>query len=210
MFGIDLKKHGREIGRHLRAKRFELTPGGVLVKAGMNVIANGAFIDTLFRPGMAPDTQISPNLAVDEGLINMLNVYFAGSAQTTAWYVGLFTQNATPQDSWNAANIVANSVELEGYTTAAAGGGSAVNRPAFTTVVTTTKTLSNAASQAMFYFDDDGPYTARGAFLIGGAAAKGSITGKLFAATRLATDRTGLASPDSLGVQYGVIAADAG
>ena len=46
--------------------------------------------------------------------------------------------------------------------------------------------------------------------LIGGAAAKGSITGKLFAATRLANDRPGLASPDSLGVQYGVIAADAG
>lgn len=210
MYGIDLKKHGREIGRHFRAKRYELTPGGVLIdKGGMNALANGVFIDTLFRNGER-DVQISPNLAVDEGLINLLNVYFNGATQITSWAVGLFSQNATPQDSWNASNIVANSTELTGYTLGAGGTGSATNRPAFTTVTTATKAVSNAAAQAMFYFDEDGPYTARGAFLIGGALAKGSITGKLFAATRLATDRTGLASPDSLGVQYAVAASDAG
>lgn len=209
MYGIDLKKHGREIGRHFRAKRYELTPGGVLIdKGGMNALANGVFIDTLFRNG-EKDVQISPNLAVDEGLINLLNVYFNGATQSTGWAVGLFSQNATPQDSWNASNIVANSTELTGYTLGAGGTGSASNRPAFTTVTTTTKSVSNAASQAMFYFDEDGPYTARGAFIIN-VLAKGSTTGKLFAATRLAVDRPGLGSPDSLGIQYAVAASDAG
>lgn len=208
---IDLKKHGREIGRHLAAKRYEATPGGILIdKGGMNALANGVFIDRLYRHGELIDTNISPNLAVDEGLINLLNVYFNQASQPTAHYVGLFSQNATPQAGWNASNIVANSTELTGYTLGAGGTGSATNRPPFTTVTTTTKTVTNAASQAMFYFDADGPYTARGAFIIANVAAKGSTTGKVFAATRLAVDRAGLALPDSLGIQYAVAAADAG
>jgi hypothetical protein len=212
MFGIELKERDRrEIGRHFRNKRFELSKGGVLIdKGGMNLLANGVFIDSLYRNGQLVDRQMSPNLVVDEGLINMLNVYFNQASAPTAHYVGLFSQNATPQDSWNASNIVANSTELTGYTLGAGGTGSATNRPPFTTVTTTTKSVSNAASQAMFYFDEDGPYTARGAFIMGNVAAKGSTTGKAFAATRLAVDRTGLASPDSLGIQYAVAAADAG
>lgn len=197
---IDIQKHGREIGRHLAAGKFELTEGGVLVKAGMNALVNGAFVDTLYRNG-EEDAQLSPNLVVNEGLIHLLNVYFAGTAAITAWYIGLFTNNANPSSGWNASNIVSNAGELEGY--------SPSTRPQFNTATVNAPSIGNAASQATFTFDDEGPYTARGAFLIS-SSTKGSTNGKLFAATRFAVDRTGLNQPDLLGVQYVVAAADAG
>lgn len=196
---IDLNKHAGEIGRHLRNGKYELTEGGVLITGGMNALVNGVFKDTLYRDGEA-DPQISPNLVVDQGLIHMLNVAFAGAAQITAWYIGLFSGNVTPQAGWTGANVVANATELTGYPGA---------RPSFTAPATTTPSIGNAGAQADFAFDGDGPYTARGAFLIS-ASAKGSTSGVLMAATRFATDRTGLNNPDHLGVQYVLTAADAG
>lgn len=196
---IDLKKNAREIGRHLRNGSYELTEGGVLIKGGMNALCNGIFQDTLYRDGAA-DAQISPNRVVDEGLIHILNAVFAGSAQITAWYIGLFSGNVNPQADWKASNIVANATELTGYTPA--------QRPAFTVAAATTPSIGNAASEASFAFDANGPYTARGAFLIS-ASAKGSTSGVLMAATRFSTDRTGLNSPDLLGVRYTLTAQDA-
>lgn len=196
-----LKKNAREIGRHLRNGRYEPSEGGILIdRGGMNLLANGVFEDTLYRNGQK-DTNVSPNLVVDECLINMLNVYFAGAAATTQWYIGLFSGNVNPQADWKAATIVAQATELTGYTPA--------TRPAFTAPATTTKSITNAAAEASFAFDSSGPYTARGAFLIS-ASAKGSTTGVLCAATRFAADRTGLTSPDLLGVRYTLSAADGG
>ena len=197
---IDIKKHRREIARHLRNGRTEMTPSGLLIKGGMNALCNGIFKDTLYRDGEA-DPQISPNLVVNQGLIHILNTVFAAQAPITAWYIGLFSGNVTPQANWTAANIVANSTELTGYASG--------TRPAFTTAVVSAPSIGNTGNEADFAFDASGPYTARGAFLIS-APAKGSVTGTLMAATRFAADRTGLNSPDHLGVQYILTAADAG
>ena len=197
---IDLKKHAREIGRHLRNGAYELTDGGVLIKGGMNALCNGVFRDTLYRDGGA-DSQISPNLVVNQGLIHVLNTVFAGTTQITAWYIGLFSGNVTPQAGWTAANIVANATELTGYTPAA--------RQAFNVAPVSAPSIGNAGNEANFAFDANGPYTARGAFLVS-ASAHGATTGTLMAATRFAADRTGLNSPDQLGVQYVLTAADAG
>lgn len=196
---IDLKKNAREIGRHLRNGNYELTEGGVLIKGGMNALCNGVFKDTLYRGGTA-DSQISPNLVVDQGLIHILNTVFAGGAAITAWYIALFSGNVAPAAGWTAANVVANATELTGYSGA---------RKGFTVVAATAPSIGNAAAQADFAFDASGPYTARGAFLIS-SSAKGAGTGVLMAATRFATDRTGLNDPDHLGVQYVLTAADAG
>lgn len=196
---IDLNKHAREIGRHLRNGNYELTEAGVLVKGGMNALCNGVFKDTLYRGGGA-DAQVSPNLVVDQGLVHILNVAFAGATQITGWYIGLFSGNVNPAPGWNASNIVANATELVGYPG---------NRPAFAVSPVSAPSIGNTASQAMFAFDGEGPYTARGAFLIS-AANKGSTSGVLMAATRFAADRAGLNSPDQLGVQYVLTAADAG
>ena len=204
---VDLNKHAREIGRAMRNNNFEATPGGVLIDAGgMNLLANGVFKSTRYLDGEVVDSAIDPNLVVDQGLIYMLNAAFNGTTQQTAWYVGLFGGNVQPQPNWTGTNIVANATEITGYTIA----GDAPNgRPRFVTAATTTKSLGNTRSEALFTFDANGPYTARGAFLVS-AAAKGSTTGILMAATRFAADRTGLAGPDKLGVEYVITANDAG
>lgn len=199
---IDIKKHAREIGRHLRNGKFELSEGGVLIKGGMNALMNGAFVDTL----NGGDAQLSPNLVVNQGLIHALNVIFAGATPVTAWYIGLFGNDVEPQAGWTGSNIVANAGEITGYSIT---GGNTSNRPPFTVSPVSAPSISNTGSQANFAFDDQGPYTVRGAFLIG-ASAKGSTTGTLFAATRFAADRNDLGDPDQLGVQYIVTAADAG
>jgi hypothetical protein len=199
---IDTKTHAREIGRHLRNGKFELSEGGVLIQGGMNALLNGAFIDTL----NGGDAQLSPNLVVNQGLIHILNVIFAGATPITGWHIGLFSNDVEPQASWTGANIVANAAEVTGYSIS---GGNTTNRPVFTTSTVTAPSIGNSGAQANFLFDDEGPYTARGAFLIQ-PSAKGSTTGVLMAATRFATDRAGLANPDQLGVQYVITAADAG
>ena len=125
---------------------------------------------------------------------------FAGAAQVTQWYIGLFSGNVTPVANWTAANVVANSTELTGYPTA---------RPNFTVAAVAAPSIGNTGSEANFAFDASGPYTARGAFLIS-VSNKGSTTGVLMAATRFAADRAGLNSPDELGVRYVLTAADAG
>ena len=196
---IDLNKHAREIGRHLRNRNYELSEGGVLIKGGMNALVNGVFKDTLYRGGEA-DTQLSPNLVVNQGLVHVLNAAFGLVAPITGWYVGLFSGNVTPQATWTGANIVAQATEVTGYAGA---------RPAFTVEATSAPSISNSGSEANFAFDASGPYTARGAFLAS-ASAKGATTGVVLAATRFAADRTGLANPDQLGVQYTLTAADAG
>ena len=194
---INLKKNAREIGRHLRNRKWEQTPGGILIdRDGMNALMNGAFIDTL----NGEDPQLSPNLVVNQGLIHVLNTVFAGAAQVTQWYIGLFSGNVTPQPNWTAANVVANSTELTGYPTA---------RPNFSVAPVSAPSLGNTGSEANFAFDASGPYIARGAFLIS-VSNKGSTTGVLMAATRFAADRAGLNSPDQLGVRYVLTAADAG
>ena len=195
---IDIKKHAREIGRHLRNRKWEQTPGGILIdRGGMNALMNGAFIDTL----NGEDPQLSPNLVVDQGLIHVLNTVFAGAAQVTQWYIGLFSGNVTPQPNWTAANVVANATELTGYAPS--------TRPGFTVAPVSAPSLGNTGSEANFAFDASGPYIARGAFLIS-VSNKGSTTGVLMAATRFAADRAGLNSPDELGVRYVLTAADAG
>ncbi len=195
---INLKKNAREIGRHLRNRKWEQTPGGILIdRGGMNALMNGAFIDTL----NGEDPQLSPNLVVDQGLIHVLNTVFAGAAQVTQWYIGLFSGNVTPQPNWTAANVVANATELTGYAPS--------TRPGFTVAPVSAPSLGNTGSEANFAFDASGPYIARGAFLIS-VSNKGSTTGVLMAATRFAADRAGLNSPDQLGVRYLLTAADAG
>ena len=89
---IDIRKHAREIGRHLRNRKFELTPAGVMIdKGGMNALVNGVFIDTL----NGGDPQVSPNLVVDQGLIHVLNTVFAATTPITAWYIGLYGAGAS-------------------------------------------------------------------------------------------------------------------
>lgn len=197
---IDLKKHGKEIGRHLRNFNYERTPGGILIdRGGMNALANGAFAHTLHQ-GEAIDAAIDPNLVVNEGLDYLLNVAFASAAPITAWYLALFSGNVTPAPAWTGANWVAAATEQVNYV--------ATSRPPWSVTTTTTQSIGNGASEAMFEFTGTGN-NVYGAALVS-ANTKSSTTGRLFAATRFSAPRLGLSSPDKLGVQYVVTAQDAG
>lgn len=199
---MNLQKHGREIGRHLRNFNFEMTPGGILIdRKGMNALANGAFKTFMVDDGGGQyDAALDPNLVVDQALIDMLNVYFNGAVATTQWHVALFGGNVTPQPNWTGASWVAAATEFTAY--------SETTRPIFDTDPATTPEVGNAGNEALFTFVGSG-LTVRGAAIVS-ASAKSATSGILYAATRFANDRVGLGAPDKLGVEYVVTAADAG
>lgn len=186
----------REIARALRLFKYERTDTGLLV--GRKLIA-GAFQHTLYR-GETSDLALDPNLVVNQGLDYLLNAAFNGTTQVTQWYIGLFSGNVTPAATWTGANVVAQATEFTDYTPAA--------RQAWNTDPTSSQSVGNAGDEAMFTFTGTG-HTVRGAFLAQ-ASAQGATTGILMAATRFSADRTGLGTPDRLGVEYVVTASDAG
>ena len=197
---MDIKKHRKELGRHMRNFNYERTPSGILIdKGGMNALANGSFMHTLYRDGEA-DPALDPNLVVNEALDHMLNNLFNGSTQVTQWFVALFSGNVTPAAGWKGSTWRGLATEFTDYTPAA--------RPEFITETTTTQSIDNSGDEALFTFVGAG-LTVRGAVLVQ-ASAKGADTGLLLAATRFAADRTGLGAPDKLGVQYVITAVDAG
>lgn len=192
-------RHLPEIRRALTNFKFEKGPDGLYIPS-MNRKFNGAFKHTLYRADGSRDTCIDPNLMVDEGLVYLLNAGFGAQAAQTAWYIALFQGNYTPVPGLTAATFDGQANELTGYTG---------DRKAWTVPVATTPSIGNTGSEALFVFDSSGPYTAYGAALLS-VAGKEAITGKLGSASRFDTARPGLNSPDKLGVEYIVTAADAG
>lgn len=199
---IDTSKHRREIGRHIRNGNYEETPGGILIdRGGMNALANGSFLHTLYHADGGIDRVIDPNLVVNEGLDYILNVAFAGQAAVTGWFIALFSGNVNPAPGWNGSNWVAAATEQVNY--------ASTTRPAWVLPgATNTQSIGNSGSEAMFEFTGSGN-NAYGASLVS-ASAKGATSGRLFAATKFSAPRLNLAAPDKLGVQYVVTAQDAG
>lgn len=104
---IDIKKHRREIARHLRNGRTEMTPSGLLIKGGMNALCNGVFGHKLMRGEEIIDPALDPNRVVDEALNYIINAAFHGQSQHTQFYIGLF--NSTTSIT-NAAPSAGNSL----------------------------------------------------------------------------------------------------
>lgn len=196
------QRHVPEIRRALANFKYEATPGGILVGAGINRLLNGAFKHTLIHADGSRDVALDPNLVVDEGLIYLLNTGFAGGTAKTAWYVALFEGNYTPAAGLQAAGFDTAANELTGYASG--------TRPAWTVSATSTPSLGNTGSEALFVFDSSGPYTAYGAALLSSAVKGNNAGDKCASATRFAAPRTGLNSPDKLAVEYIVTAQDAG
>lgn len=150
---------------------------------------------------VAPDGTVkwvaeTPNLVVNVGLQDMNTKYFAGSAYTAAWYVGLYGAAATnnPAASDTAASHV-GWTEITPYSNA--------TRPVVTFGTATTanpSVISNSASPASFTINATA--TVGGAFLISNNT-KGGTTGILFSASDFQApgDRT-VASGDVLNVTY--------
>lgn len=138
------------------------------------------------------------NICTTQGLVSLLNTYFAGSGAITNWYLGLFQNNYTPVGSDTAATFNANASEFTGYS-----GGA---RPAFSpATATSTPSSNNSASPATFTFTSGA--TIYGAFLASTATLGGS-GGILFSAAQFGSSKN-VSSGDQLILTYSINAATA-
>jgi hypothetical protein len=193
-----------EFLRALRNFKYELTDNGVLFTA-QKAEVGGVFGHQLIRAGEAGPWQLDPNKLPTQGLIHLLWTALGGGAQSNAFYLAPFGGNVTPSAAWTAANFPATATEFTSYTAAA--------RLPWTTptveVVTASLGNSNAVAASTMEFDSTGAsYTVYGAALLS-ASAKSSTAGKLIAASRFGTARTGMVPGDKLALEYVITATDA-
>lgn len=149
------------------------------------------------RNGKTLDIQHIPNRVVDEGLTHLLDVTFNSGAQITAWYLGIYESNYTPQADDTAANISARSIESTAY--------DETTREIFSNAAPAGNAITNSATRAIFTMN--ATKTIYGCFLAS-ASAKQSTLGTLMSAT-LFTNARAVISGDELLVTYTLTAADA-
>ena len=133
------------------------------------------------------------NLVTTEGLNDVLNKYFKGSAYTAAWYVGLkgagtiaIGDTAASHAGWSENTTYSESV-----------------RQTLTLGTVSAASVNNSASKAVFTIN--GAATIAGAFLISNST-KGGTTGTLFSASDFSSSRT-LASGDTVTITVTLTAA---
>lgn len=109
-----------------------------------------------------------PNLAVDEGITNALDVHFSVATQITDWYVSIYITDTTPVAGISYATPTFT--ECTSYSEA--------NRPAWQEGGAAAKSITNSANKASFTMTT--AETIYGAVLLGGGSAastKGDIAG---------------------------------
>lgn len=161
------------------------------------VKAGGVFTVQCFdKEGNLKWTEENHNLVVNVGLQDMNAKYFAGSAYTAAWYIGLYGAGAsnTPA-AGDTMSSHAGWTEVVAYSQA--------TRPACTFGTATTadpSVITNSASPATFSIN--GTTTVGGAFLTSNSTKSGT-TGTLFSASDFQSpgDRS-VVSGDMLTVTY--------
>lgn len=172
-------KHQKEFAKFIADGDYELTDGGVLIHS--SAMASGRYFHTV----NGEDLQIDPNLLPAAGILDILDVYFKQGTAATAFYLSLYSGNATPVSTWTAANYVANATEntsqTEGY--------SGTNRPTWTPSAAAGGKIGNLAARASYTIVATTTTTFYGAGLHT-AQARGATSGVLPSATRFATART--------------------
>lgn len=162
------------------------------------------------RDGEVLASWVVPNTITDEGKANLLNTYFNGGAQNTAWYIGLvdnagFTATAAG-DTYDQIGGSNGWTEFTGYTDPG-NAGSATTRPEWPAdnAVGTSITNGTVAS-----FDITAAGVINGLFLVGGGASqtKGDATAGaiLWSAASFAGGNRTVAVNDTLKVTYTVTA----
>jgi hypothetical protein len=140
----------------------------------------GKFFGAHVRKGRVIDEFEFKNLVVNQGLMDNLNAYLNGGAQTTVWYMGIFQGNYTPVPTDTAASIAGNSTECSSYTN--------VTRPQWVQAAPSAQSITNAANRATFTFNNGSPLSIYGAFLISSNVI-GGTAGVLFAAAQIGTPK---------------------
>lgn len=136
--------------------------------------------DCFDRNGGLLWTEKQPNLVVNEGLTNVLNVMFVSGTQSTNWYILLFNSDSTPAAGWTYALGGTNFTEFTSYDES--------TRGAWGPSTATTPSISDSAS---FTASTAVSTTIYGAALVN-VSTKGdnaSGTGVMWCATRFGTAR---------------------
>jgi len=188
-----LMKHRTELSRALRNGHFERMDGGQLLFPKSGLIAGGSF-RTRINGG---DEQIDPNILVYTGLDDILAVYFAQSAQRTAFYIAPFSGNVSPAQSLTAATFPATMTEFTNYTESA--------RPVWAKDPEASQNIANATTPARFTAGTGGG-TVWGAALTT-ASAKSATSGLLVCCAKFEASRPLLAG-DKLDIEYAISALD--
>lgn len=194
-----LNKLGKLAGdavRAIRTHNYEMTENGIYLPGAK------AFVGGVFRHSLNDGPAVlDPNRIVTEGLVYLLNAALGGQSQVSAFYLAPFSGNVTPAAGWTGANFTANSTEFTGYTPS--------TRMPWTTVPAVTASIGNSAALVASTLTMTAGSSLYGIGLLE-SQAKSAITGKLIAATRFGTPRTGLVIGDRLAIEYVMTATDEG
>lgn len=171
-------KHASELRRFVASGDFEETEGGILIHGSM--MARGKYVHDV----NGEDEQIDYNLVPAQGILHMLDVTLGAVAKEAAWYLALYSGNATPASGWTAANFTGNSTEnvsvAEGYT--------GTIRPTWSPAAAAAGKIGNLASRAAYTIVTASSVTFYGAGLLS-AVNRGATSGVLASSTRFAAAR---------------------
>lgn len=119
------------------------------------------------------------NLVVNEGLDDVLDIYFKGGTATTTWYIAIFSSDSTPAAGWTYA--VPTYTEFTNYDES--------TREEWVEGTISSQSLDNSASPAEFTCTS-GTNTIYGASLVGNST-KGDTGGgaTMFSAARFSSSR---------------------
>lgn len=143
------------------------------------------------RDGQVIASECGHNLVPDQGLNDLLAVYFKSGSQAANWYVGLFEGNYTPGPSVTAASIAAAATETTAYSQA--------TRPAWTAGAVAGGAVSNVDAKAEFTFTSS--KTIYGGFLVS-SSAKGGALGVLASVIRFPSPKA-MEAGDTLRITAG-------
>lgn len=190
-----LEKHRAEFARALANFHYEATPAGLLFPK-QDTVMGGVFRHRLNDGPKA----IEPNVMALAGLSDFLKVYFAGAAQTAAFYIAPYSGTATPTSALTAANFTATQTEFTNYDESA--------RVTWADDAESGQSIANATTPARFTIATGGG-DIRGAAMVS-ASAKSSTSGLLVCCAAFASARLGLQAGDKFDIEYEITASDAG
>jgi len=181
--------------RELREKKNRELAGSLL-KAG------GTFFERIFRPGVGwlDDAWLpTPQLVVDEGMVQILGAAAPGASQTknANWYGFFYSNSYTPQSTDTAAQIGGNFTEFVNYDETLRQTWTINGDP-------TTPSISNSSSPMAITISTGGG-TIAGYGLIT-VSTKSAATGTMICATKRAATKT-VDAADIVYLQYDLTAA---
>lgn len=160
------------------------------INDSQDLTVGGYFTYEHIRDGKVIDTWKEKNIVVNQGLNYILEAALSGGTVNTTHYVGLFSNNYTPNNA-GVGTLVTDLTEVNAKY-------NETTRPTWSEAGASSQTISNSASPAAFTFNAS--ETIYGAFLISNNT-KGGTTGTLIAASKFASSRAVVLN-DVLNVTY--------